>query len=209
MRSIGFNKRSFQFIDDGDDCGIIVERENYSRVLQTLDDYFLKLGFEMTVEDPVYVLEKVVFCQSQPVWTPNGYVMVRQLTALSKDLLTTKPHYLVNKIGYDSLRKSIGDGGAKCYGNIPIYCSFYEMMRRGVERYRELDVDDRFGYRSWMKSMADRSGEEVHPQTRASFFRAFDIIPDMQTALERHYDQHNMEWKQPPLSEHCRTRVHL
>jgi len=34
------------------------------------------MGFNMVVEEPVYELEKVVFCQSQPVFDGVSWTMV-------------------------------------------------------------------------------------------------------------------------------------
>jgi hypothetical protein len=201
--------QNFEFIDDGDDCGFIVESEQLEQLRAPLKEWFLQLGFEMTVEEPVYELEKVVFCQSQPVWTPQGYVMVRQLSALSKDLLTTKPHLLSTEIGYDSLRKAIGDGGMALYGNIPLYCQFYEMMRRGVGKVKELpaDANDGYGRMTWGRDY--EAGNYVHPKTRASFYTAFGVIPDQQLAVEDEYKRFTLSYGTPSLVYTHITRIHL
>jgi len=75
-RAVGITK--FRLANNGDDCVLIIEQRDY-RKTQTLDTWFLEMGFTMKREAPVKVFEEIEFCQTHPVWTPDGYVMVRNV----------------------------------------------------------------------------------------------------------------------------------
>jgi hypothetical protein len=88
----------YRFINDGDDCGVFLEASNL-HLLDDLPAHHLAYGFEMDVEDPVYELEHVEFCQSRPINLGDGnWMMVRNIhKAIQNDWLN------VNSVDYASL----------------------------------------------------------------------------------------------------------
>jgi len=134
-----FTTNDFRLINDGDDCVIIMERCNLKRLI-TLSDEFVKLGFNMKVEDPVYVFEKIVFCQAQPILTPEGPILVRQPTvSLAKDCMSIKP---LDSLGiFRKWTSAVGKGGMTLTGGIPILQDFYQSFIRSSDGSKPLVND--------------------------------------------------------------------
>lgn len=184
----------YRFVNDGDDCILIVE----SGTLPVLDDlvpWFLQLGFEMERDEPVYILEKIVFCQSQPVIGADGaYRMVRDpRICTAKDAVTTKA---LRAWEYDAYRKGLSDCGVALAGDMPVMGAFYQCLGRGAVANAKLNIDNERFYRGLSIASAGLKHVRTEPtaQSRASFFEAFEITPDRQIAIEDEYDQVTPVW---------------
>jgi len=175
--------RKFSLLNNGDDCVLIVECKNLSR-LSTLPDWFLDFGYTMKVEDPVFELEKIEFCQMHPVRTGERTTMVRNLqTAMAKDLVTIKN---VNNPGaWNAYRKLISDCGIAMNGDIPVMGAFYDMLGRGAERAANDPYTQgiQFAAHGLHHKRADPT-----VTARLSFETAFGLTPPEQTALEHYFD---------------------
>lgn len=176
----------YRIADDGDDIQLLTERRNLGR-LDDLEEWYLEMGFSMKREAPVFEFEKIEFCQSRPVWTPEGYIMVRNpFAALAKDCISTVP--------FQSLKharrwmKAVGDCGMSLTGGIPIFQSFYSRLIKEAGNVKALVTQK--GDMSGMQRLAvgmKRNFQTIHPNTRVSFWRAFGIEPDKQLVMEREY----------------------
>lgn len=174
--------------NNGDDCVIFLERRDLARFSAGLDDWFLKLGFNMVVEKPVDEFEKIEFCQTHPVFDGVGYVMVRNpVTAVAKDSVMLDPYS--GERHFQGWLDAVGTGGLAMTGGIPVFQSFYSCyVRSGVKR----KVRDEL--LSWnmiqhIKHGINRGVRLIAPETRASFWLAYDIVPDEQIMLEKYYDE--------------------
>jgi hypothetical protein len=176
-----------EIINDGDDCVLFMEESDEAAVRAAIPDYFLAHGFNMEVEETVYELEHVVFCQSQPVFDGNKYIMVRDpRVSLGKDCVALKP--LDNEKISKMWMSSIGQCGLAITSGLPIFTSFYTGFVRGSEgakMLRDPVMDDWFYYTS--KGM-NRIETRVEESARYSFWLAFGIPPDSQIAIEEVYD---------------------
>jgi hypothetical protein len=180
-----------KLINNGDDCVLFLSRGDLHK-LQALPAWFANMGFPMEVEKPVYVLEKVVFCQTQPVFDGKEWRMVRDPhLCLSKDRYIMKS----DKCHVDDLRYSIGRCGMALAGDLPVYCTFYKSMTR-IGKPTDLD----FSGFTILATGLDPRDSEVTDQARVSFWKAFDIMPDMQLAMESQYAEvvhpphHDIAW---------------
>jgi hypothetical protein len=176
-------------VNNGDDCVVFCEAADFRRFNHGLNEWFLELGFEMEVEDPVYELEKVVFCQAQPVHVgENNYVMVRQPNlCLAKDAnaLISCDHPLSLK----SWCGEVGLAGTAAYGGIPVLDSFYKYYsRQGTPNPKWSKSYQTRGFDYLAKGMT-RRGYPVLDVTRLSFYVAFGILPEEQLCIERYYDE--------------------
>jgi hypothetical protein len=199
---LGMNTRQYSLANNGDDCVLIFERKNLPRVAN-LGPWFLDFGFEMEIEEPVDCIEKIVFCQTQPVWTPNGYIMVRDHnTARDKDMTVLKPHYLDSVGGYDLLRGAIGDGGTAMCGRIPVFNEFYRTFqkdsRKVNSRGKKMQIVEMSGFWYLTRGMKESYGTP-HPMTRLSYYIAFGVTPGEQEALEELYRTTTMQYSVPQL----------
>lgn len=183
MYSIGMVTSMYRLINDGDDCVLIMERRHLNKLV-TLSESFFKLGFNMKVEDPVFTFEKIVFCQAQPILTPEGAILVRQVhVSLSKDCMSVKP--LDSPGIFRKWTAAVGKGGMSLTGGIPILQDFYQSFIRSSEGSRPLrnDPSQETGLEKLSSGMK-RCYSDVATITRVSFWRAFDIEPAKQEAIE-------------------------
>lgn len=199
---IGLTIADVALANNGDDCVVILERRHLELFRGRLDRFFKMLGFDMAVEPHVDELEAIEFCQAHPVVTDKHTVMVRNPhTTISKDLCTVKRDWCDKPGSYQVLRRAIGDAGCALAGDIPVYSSFYRMMRRGAETAttkrgeHSLDIlGQQTGFQMLAKGLSERSGVSEH--SRYSFWKAFAIPPDQQVALEEWFDKQRPVWSE-------------
>ena len=189
----------FRLANDGDDCVVIIERRDLKKI-SDLSSYFLKLGFNMKIEDPVDIFELIEFCQAQPIWTPDGWVMVRKVAdSIAKDSISIKP--LDSPKVYKRWMKAVGEGGLALTGQIPIVQELYK-------RYYDIGGDAKpledptmeTGAKQLGKGMK-RSYGDIHPLTRVSFWRAFGISVAAQECYEAHIRDIKMCYRVVPETE--------
>lgn len=186
------NLKKFRLANDGDDCVLIIERKDLPK-LENLHEWFLDMGFNMKREPEVDVFERIEFCQSQPVWTPEGHIMVRNPhTCLSKDCVSLIP--LTTPKLAKRWMTAVGEGGVALAGGIPVHQEFYQRLVTLGKGYTPLvgDISQLTGVQYLGKGMKRQYGE-IHWLTRVSYWRAFGIPPDRQTALEQEYKTRHFE----------------
>jgi len=173
--------------NNGDDCVVFMDKKNIEMFQSGLFEWFEKMGFNMTMEKPVYNFEEIEFCQTHPVHNGNAYIMCRNPhTALAKDTVLLKPAETVQL--KQEWMAAVGKGGLALTGGLPVFQDFYQMFERaGVERGLKLN-DEVFGWgvRHMIGTLCNKY-RPVEPYTRASFYWAFGITPDAQIELEKVY----------------------
>jgi hypothetical protein len=190
----------FDFINDGDDGVIFMEKEDLHEI-SDLRDWFSKLGYTMQVESPVYELEKVEFCQCKPVYEGDGYIMCRDpFIAMSKDPLTFKSVRSLKEWNYQ--RRAISDCGLSLAGHLPVLGQFYKALGRGVPETTRQSRILETGMQYLAKGMQDRSQEgnwgistlkteddkaSLEARVRISFYKAFNMSPLQQKDLEQYF----------------------
>lgn len=177
----------WELANNGDDCVLIVEEDEIPK-LDTLKEFLLEHGFTVIIEDPVYILEQVEFCQTHPVWTPQGYRMVRNLEAsMAKDSLCFLD--LTTEVAARGQLNALGQCGLSLTSGIPVVQEYYTAMIR--ESHGVLSrVAESVSWKSgmyWLSQGMTAKHCDVHPITRASFYLAFGVTPNMQFALELYY----------------------
>lgn len=185
------NSISCKFVDNGDDCGVFIEQDDLHQ-LAGIGEWFKTFGFRLEVEEPVYMLEKVVFCQMQPILTPTGVIMVRQLAAaLQKDTMT-----IVKMCNAKVVRKwmwSVGECGLALCSGIPVMQAFYST-------YMELGLPSNMSNATYMECGArhlsrglESKVSAVDDVTRFSFWKAFGLTPMFQMELEDRYARMSLD----------------
>jgi hypothetical protein len=186
-------------INNGDDCVVIFESHYLKQFCIGLDAWFLEMGFNMKVEAPVYHMSQIEFCQTHPIWTPNGVVMVRNFPkSLAKDCLSLKQlgSRAVSKAWIDA----VGQGGLSMSAGVPVMQEFYSAYIRNANRI-DLVRHNRFsrsanrrhktveieGGLSWLSNGMKGHYSPIHPKTRYEFYLAFGILPDQQENIENYY----------------------
>jgi hypothetical protein len=173
--------------NNGDDCVIFMERKDLARFSTGLGEWFLKLGFNMVVEEPVDEFEKLEFCQTKPIFDGEAYVMVRNpVTAIAKDSVMLNPFQGASQ--FKGWLDAVGSGGLAMTGGIPVFQAFYACYVRSGEKRVVPDHLLSWNMQQHLLKGVTRKFKEVTPEARASFWSAFDITPDEQVELEKYYD---------------------
>lgn len=184
---------NIELANNGDDCVVMLESDQLSDFSLGLDAWFRDMGFRMTVEEPVYEFEQIEFCQTHPVMTHDGYLMVRNITTgIAKDCISTVYNNTIQSLY--SYYRVIGDAGLHLTGGVPIWQNFY---RRLIDCVPEGRMSHMIQHETGMINLAARMKRKFSPPTpeaRFSFWLAFSITPDEQIEMEKHYDNVEFNW---------------
>lgn len=179
-----------ELMNNGDDCQVIMEKENLPTFSDGLKEWFLELGFTMKVEEPREVLEQMEFCQTRPVCVDGTWVMCRNPSvAISKDTTWKTPTSSEQPDHYREWMAGVGECGLSLSGGMPIMQEFYaSLIRNGLSsaKNRGGPKDVASGFAAMARGMS-RAYQPVAATTRYSFWLAWGIVPDSQEAAEHRY----------------------
>lgn len=179
----------FDFLADGDNAVIFVRGRDLTRWTQELPKISLKMGFEMTLEDPVNELEKVLFGQSRPCPIDGGWTMVRDPFKVLSHAACGFKHYGEIRGGLRVL-KSVAYCEAVLNSGVPVLQEYAHALlaaTRHVTFAKAMPEDYQYqqvlskGIR-W-ETAVKRS---VTATTRASFALSWGISVDEQLRIERY-----------------------
>lgn len=180
-----------QLVNNGDDCVVFMEREDLQKFSEGALEFFSDGGFTMEIEEPVYELEKVVFCQAQPVYDGISYRMVRDpRTSLSKDAVSLLK--IDDDVSQATWLDAVGQCGLAMAGDMPILGAYYQSMVTSAAAIATRR--NKIGSHDLMDTGMSRLSEGMHhrfskptDEARESFYNAFGILPDVQEAFENFY----------------------
>lgn len=145
-----------KLLNNGDDCVVIMEKDDMQKFNSGLDEWFLEMGFRMVAEDPVYQLHQIEFCQMHPIELGETCRMVRNIpSTLRKDTMTVHP--LTNGLHREKWCTAVGTGGLWLTGGVPVLQDFYSAYQRiGCMRTSRMMDDPTFatGMRLMSKGMS-------------------------------------------------------
>lgn len=174
--------------NNGDDCQVFCERSEWVK-FSCLSEWFTPFGFRMKVEKPVSVFERVLFCQTQPVFDGVQYRMVREpSTCFKKDPICV---IQVGNALYGKWLASVGQCGQSLCTGIPVMFEFYSAFVRNGTVFSEKVLYQTFngsGRLTAAKGLV-REDRAVTDASRLSYFKAFKIPPDVQRAQELYLSQ--------------------
>lgn len=173
LRESGILK--YDFLIDGDDSVIIVEREH----VQGLDwGIFAKLGFD-TKHEVVDCIEQAEFCQSRVVYAQRPVFVRNPLRAMSHSLASRKQY------GYktwDRWLTAVGMSELAANQGIPVMQPYAQQLSKLAPVGF---FDDQLSYLA-RTLKPTRTTIPIHETTRVSFERAWGISPAMQRVIENH-----------------------
>jgi len=193
----------FAVADNGDDVFIIVEQELLSLVQDNMYNYFYELGFIMEIEEPVYQIEQISFCQTQPVFDGERYRMVRNPHhSLTKDAISIKPFQ--SQMEMANFLHSVGEGGLSLTGGLPVLQDYYQSMINNSiinnptnKKFKDI-LTERDGF-YWQRRGMSQKYKPVSEAARASFAIAFGIMPDVQAEMEEYYSKLIVKYQNDPM----------
>lgn len=198
MEHLGIKK--FRLANNGDDCILFLERRDVQSYLSNVHEWFAQMGFTLKVEDEVTTIEHLEFCQTRPVKSSRGWVMVRDpRSAMAKDLTSTCD--IRNPTVGNRWLHAVRSGGLALTAGCPVLPQFYQMYQStGVDKGRgatqELKALTESGL--WrLRGKMQFEDLEVGPEQRFSFWLAFGITPDEQECLEEFYRSRTISWSAP------------
>jgi len=169
--------------NNGDDCVVIMERRDLAAFTRNLKEWFLEFGFNMKVEEPVDIFERIEFCQAHPVFDGERYIMVRDWrTVTSKDACCVNRDY-----GHGRSAKAwlgaVGECGLAMSGGIPVMQEYYQAFRRHGVLGREIACVNETGMAMLARGL-HREAREPTDEARVSFYMAYGLLPSAQKAIE-------------------------
>jgi len=184
--SNGFSR--YELLNNGDDCVLFIEQADL-HLMERVEPFFLRFGFSVVVEEPVYELEHIEFCQSRFINIGDGYRMIRTpKTAASKDTICVKP--FPSFVQLQTWVHLVGSGGLALNSGVPVMQAYYEaLLRNGrVDTKSRLEHDPLFqsGTKRLTRNMVS-AARSITQTCRYSFWLATGILPDAQIAMEEYY----------------------
>jgi hypothetical protein len=117
--------------------------------------------------------------------------MVRDpLVSLPKDCIDLKSQ--PDEEAFDKWRSAIGACGVALCSGIPVCQSFYFALARGTPMLRSFNLETGMDF---LARGLETKYTEVSDDSRISFWKAFGVLPDVQIAVEIHYQQTTLEYK--------------
>lgn len=195
-----------EIFDDGDDCLLIIEREDLERLQKNIGEIFLNYGQEVKLENIATVLEDVEFCQARPVrMNDNTMSMVANWRKIISQS-TSGTRYWHEHETRKNMAFSIGQCLFALYPGVPIIQQYAQKLCEQGTFSREVINTD------WIwkvqptgrtRDLGQLGPEPITPDTRNSFARAFGVSPLQQVAIERQLEQ----WQLPEGTETATSEV--
>lgn len=180
-----------RLVNDGDDCVVMLERHQFAELQATYLEFFESLGFTMKLEGYTTIFEEIDFCACRPIFDGSTWRMVRDpRKSLDKDLISVRP--VTSHTTWANYCSAIADCGLALAGDLPVLGAFYGMLHQG----RDVDRQLLTGMDYMARGLEQRSAT-INDTTRFSFYKAFGIKPDEQTALEEFYRSVTLSYETP------------
>jgi hypothetical protein len=182
----------WDYLDDGDDCLILVESRDESLVRETLQPVFKEFGQEVKLENRAMFPEEVVFCQSRPIFDGKQWTFVRDWRkALSHDCCGTRKWHVPQLVR--GMLRAVGLCNLALNEGIPILQSWaLACIRNGASaKIPKAFADDEEAFGrikhtigwDWDRILQPRYSP-VTDEARLSFERAWGVTPQEQMDVE-------------------------
>jgi len=178
----------FDFLADGDNAVLFVLERDVDVWVSRLPGLFLEAGFEVTLEEPVRELEKVVFGQSKPCFADGAWTMVRDPFKVLSHAACGFKHYADMRGGLRVL-KSVAYCEAVLSQGIPVLQEFAHSLLAATRNvsFCQAELDD-YQQRKVLSQGIDWSRavkREITLEARVSFEKSWGISIDNQISFER------------------------
>lgn len=191
-----------ELANNGDDCVVIMEKDDQERFLRGIEGWFRDRGFSIVSEKPVEIFEELEFCQTRPVCVGGVWRMIRNHNAvLKKDTMCLIA--IQNGSVYRKWLHAVGIGGVTLNSGVPVQNAFYDAyLRHGIVCSQGMidHINKNTSLYTRIRGMA-RQSACITPCTRVSYYYAFGVLPDHQIEIEKYYSLAKIEpWHCTPTA---------
>lgn len=175
---------AIQLLNDGDDSVIVLEADDLPAYLAGVEQFWLSLGYRVSIDGVTDEFSRIDFCQCRPVEVAGEWAFVRNpVNAIQKDLVN--PTLPADHQERQAWYAAVGCGGLSQLRGVPMYDAFYTMLKRvgkhNMVKYQWRTAQEKV-LRFTSTGLRERGG--VASSTRVSFWEAFGITPVEQIAFE-------------------------
>lgn len=188
MRKLGI--RHYDIVDDGDDCLVFVEMEDFALIKGELQKVFLQFGQELKIENVATDYTGVVFCQARIIYDGENHIMVRDWRkVLSQSTCGTK--HWNDPCMVRPMCRLLGDCELALSAGVPILQEYALALRRiGGNKVAKLSsVDPGVMYRleregDVQQVLLEAKARIITTEARLVFERVFQTSLFEQLAVE-------------------------
>lgn len=190
--------KKYDMLDDGDDCLLIVESEDFNWVVENIGPEFLTYGMQVKVEGVARSLDEVEWCQANPIIDSSGVRKFVRNPARIMSRAIGGSKYFTSTGGRRKLINTIGMAELILNHGVPVLQEYALALMRNASTTQHLKFDsvDSLYYRIGreLKEFNLRKLEAIKPLpitdvARLSYARAFGVSPQRQLEQEKFLKQ--------------------
>lgn len=186
-----FKIKSYDFMDDGDDCLLFMELCDWLRIKDLFVTHMERFGHKLKVENLAERMNDVEFCQTRPVVVNGVWKMVGNYRKILSQSFTSQRHYNNPKGGL-RIAKTLALCQAILYEGVPIlgpYFSTISNLLHNVRRSKLPENEDimfKFDVEGLNIANLSERAQVSKPtlETRVSFEESWGVCIDEQHAME-------------------------
>jgi hypothetical protein len=182
---------------DGDDTLLFVPNSEVGNIRGNGPKEFLEFGHEVKFESLAYEMEEVLHCQSRPILTANGYMMIRNPSKTLSNCLTAFRHFHEPRGGM-KVMKSIAQCELVLNRGVPVLQTYAENLLRVLKEvaFAKLPPDSTLHRRATLEAGANWSttrGIPITSEARISFEKAWGWPLEAQLLAEDTFSRITMD----------------
>jgi hypothetical protein len=186
-------KVKFDMLDDGDDCLMLFEYDDWISIESRVQEEFLDLGMEIKVEAVAQEIENADFCQSNPIYLGDlGWKYVRNWQKVVSFGLSGISKSFKNPYSRPALVNTIGMGELILNYGVPILQEYALSLMRNAGTSKVIDDPDSgliIRVNRELKAFNLKKLTKIDPapitsEARMSFWKAFGVNPTEQQRIE-------------------------
>lgn len=180
----------FDLMDDGDDCVLICESDDFDVVSRSIDE-IINFGMVIKVENVTSVFEHIEWCQSRPILTALGWKFCRNPVKVLSTVLSGMKWKYLNSKGRLTYLRGLAECESVLNKGVPVLSVFADRLLQ-LSGSGKVAFDQVSGeYMRYIRELkCYRNVNELVPITnecRWSFENAFGISVAEQLYLERSF----------------------
>jgi hypothetical protein len=188
----------FTLISAGDDTNPMMPRRYVGEFVARLPAWCRQFGFSVKVDGISHAVEDIEFCRSKPFYDGVEWRMIRNVhTCLERDLMTSRLDQ--GEANWKKRLGAIADCGLAMNGGVPVFQSFYLMMKRAAGGLKGTLDERNSGFYRMSVGMTTAIAEPS-VRSRISFHRNWGITASDQIRLEEAFDDTTLVYGGPNVN---------